>query len=107
MADDDEFDAQYDFYQKIAERNELTHSTWSIYEVTDFEAIPFPKATKLRHSEHWGEGVIELDLPTNATWLDLWKAADRLIYESKDNAHIYIEVFFEVDESTLLLIAGS
>lgn len=102
----EQFDVKYDFYKSIAEENELKHSVWSIYEISDFTLVPFPQATKLRYNEV-GMGVpAEVDLKLNSTWLDLWKAAEKAIELSKDFHHIYIEYFTE-DGTTLFLTTGS
>jgi len=104
--DEDDFDASYDLFQRIAKENKIKNSNWSIYEVTDFNLVPFPNATKLVYPLHPGKGQVEIKLQQNSTWLDLWKAADKAIQESGDLDHSYIEVFDDNGDE-LLLVTGS
>ncbi|MBY0552094.1 MAG: hypothetical protein K2W95_32720 [Candidatus Obscuribacterales bacterium] len=103
---DDDFDTKYDFYQNLAAENNLTNSTWSIYDVTDFKLVPFPNSTKLVYAEHSGNVPVEIKLRRGSTWLDLWTAADKAIKESGDSHHTFIEAF-EEDGEALVLVTGS
>lgn len=90
-----------------AEAGPFPNSTWSIWEVTDFTAVAFPGKRKMTYAVNWGNKDIELDLPENPTWLDMWKAADRIIKDSGDQHHVFIEGFTEKDGGVLDLDTGS
>lgn len=104
--DEDDFEASYEFFQSIAKENNIKHSTWSMYEVTDFNVVPFPNANKLIYSLYPARDQVEINLQPNSTWLDLWKAADKAIDESGDLDHSFIEEF-EEDGDALILVTGS
>lgn len=104
--DEDDFETSYELFQSIAKENNIKHSTWSMYEVTDFSVVPFPNANKLIYSLYPARGQVEINLQPNSTWLDLWKAADKAIDESGDLDHSFIEDF-EEDGDELILVTGS
>ena len=86
-------DEYYEFIEAIAEHHAF-QSHWSITEVTDFTEVPEAglAATKLKYDvdAFWGKSV-EINLPQEPTWLDLWTAADAAIAKSGDQHHIFIE----------------
>lgn len=102
----EQFDIKYDFYDRIAKENGFKYAVWSIFEVSDFAHVPFPRATKLRYDEVGLGSPVEVDLAPNSNWLELWRAADKAIELSEDLHHIYIERFTE-DDTTLFLTTGS
>ncbi len=65
---------------------------WSLWEVRDFTEVPFPYATQVEYSANFGDSV-SVNIPENATWLDLWKAADECIVKSEDGHHLFVERF--------------
>lgn len=102
--DDSDTDALFDWLSTIAGENNLS-SVWSMMDIRDFTAVPFPDVTRLEYDGGWGEAG-GVDLPPHATWLDLWKAADALIANSGDDHHVFIEEF-ELVEGDLYLHTGS
>lgn len=79
-----------EWYDKVSTANNLS-GVWSIFEVTDFTAVPFANVDCVVYTEHWGDDPVRVDLPKNATWLDIWRAADQAIVESGDDHHVFIE----------------
>lgn len=73
----------------------------------DFDAPhPFEGVTTMTHVHHWGEcGAIETPID-GPTWLDLWRTADRLVQETLDFHHHFIEAFV-VKDGKLELHCGS
>lgn len=95
----------------IAEENNFA-SSWSLGD-TDFSAIPFPGATRLRYRVNTffvdgGKKDVwhSVDLPARSTFLDLWKGADKLIRESGDHHHLFVEDFTP-EGTDLILFCGS
>jgi hypothetical protein len=78
------------WHRAIAQQEGITASQWSIFEVEDFTAVPFPNATEVSYDGRWGS-VQTVPIKPNSTWLDLWKAADKAIEGSGDLHHIFIE----------------
>lgn len=107
----DEFDIEEDNYErvnKLCEQHNDTfkNSIWSVYEINDFNDIAFEgENLTLFYKNHWGTPVYE-DLPTNPTWLDMWKYGDYLISISGDNHHIFIEDF-KRSNNTIYMYTGS
>jgi hypothetical protein len=100
---DDELDQRIDFYGEIQENLGL-QTIWSIFTVDDFRKVPFPEAEVITYKGGWGRsGSIWLE--TWATWEDLWIAADKLIVQSGDLHHIFIErISRSKDDPTELVI---
>lgn len=67
-------------------------AVWSADEVSDFNALhPYTGATAIRYKDNIGKPEhtpIEGD-----RWIDLYRAADRAIKNSRDDHHIFIEAF--------------
>jgi hypothetical protein len=101
------FEAKNAMFSAISEEHDLK-SCWSIYEVKDMAQVPFPNANSVVYDEHFGDNPVQVDI-VNASWVDLWKAADRLINISGDNHHVFIEAFTpkKGDPTTLQLSCGS
>jgi hypothetical protein len=104
--EEEQFNKQYEMYQQVAAENNFAHSVWSIYEVTDFAEVPYPNARVLHYPYSLDGQLIEVALKPDSTWLDLWRAADQAIAESKDEDHHFIELF-EGDGEILELVTGS
>lgn len=102
-----EHDKRYDHYRQVANENLFT-TIWSITEVEDVYSVahPFVGAEKLVYDDHWGDGVIEVEI-TGARWIDLWAAADKAIKQSGDSHHAFIEAFKHKSHNTLRLVTGS
>ncbi len=96
-----EYQRSWDVCQRLSEDHGFS-SIWSIHEVKDFTEVPFPEARAVTYTQHWGKPVDVL-LPANPTWLDLWKAADVLIKRSGDSHHVYIEDFKPRKENSFIL----
>lgn len=67
---------------------------WSLWEVRDFTEVPFPHATMVEYRTNFGDPVF-VNIIENATWLDLWKAADECIAKSGDRHHPFVEKFIQ------------
>lgn len=106
--DEAELEEAMERNEQIGRENDIKHSVWSMYEVTDFSAVPFPHAHTLFYENYFDEAKnINVPLNPNSTWLDLWRAADKTIETSGDADHIYIE-FLNCDEDGIVeLFAGS
>jgi hypothetical protein len=96
--DNSQFNNKHDHYRDVQFKNGF-ESVWSIYELSDLY---------LPHG--YGEDlVVEYNGYTEPvegnTWVDLWRAADKLIFET-DHHHIFIEAFVKKG-SKLQLITGS
>jgi hypothetical protein len=102
-------DQRMAFYDHIASQLGLKRSIWSIFEVVDFNKVPFPDVKWLRYK--FNSGLHVADRPINgwATWGDLWWLADEMIRASEDCHHIYIECFERdpSDPSVLTFYCGS
>lgn len=64
----------------------------------------------LVYTDHWGKaGEVKTSMPDNPTWRQMYVAADKLIQESGDENHIFIEQFTQApeDPNTYLLDTGS
>ncbi len=100
------FDTCFKWFDDIQRENQMS-SIWSLFEVRDFTAVPFPDATKMVYADHWGEKHFEVELPEKPTWLDLWIAADSLIKQSGDCHHSFIDAFEQWGNNVLSLSTGS
>lgn len=84
-------DARWNQAQRIAKNNNFNNSIWSIYEIEDFEVqSSVPVGAKL--SSYYSEKTVTVEGPT---WLDLWKATDKLIEMTRHyhGDHIFIEAY--------------
>lgn len=104
--ENEEYDRKNEMINKVQLENKFINSSWSIYEIEDFNAVPFPMAEVVAYSNHWGEEPVQMNIPKNSTWLDLWRAADSLIKKSGDEHHIFIEQF-TLRDNVLILSTGS
>lgn len=99
---DSELDQRIDFYGALQEFLGM-QTIWSIFTVDDFRKIPFPEAEVVTYDGGWGRsGSIVLE--TWATWADLWAAADKLIAQSGDLHHIFIERISRSKEDPTVLV---
>lgn len=83
-ADDLEFQRKTELYNSVAKENAIKTSIWSDFDVDDFTQIPFAATGMIYLGNH-------IPVQENSTWLDLWKAAEKLIRLSGDRHHIFIE----------------
>lgn len=74
-------------------------SVWSMYDV-DINAPSNIPAGILKYHRN------SIGIPENTTWLDMWCLADKLIKDSGDLHHTFIEDF-EVEGNVTTLITGS
>jgi hypothetical protein len=86
-------------------------SRWSLYNEsgTNADAVGIEgRGLTLVYTGHWGPTSASIDLPDNPTWKQLFVAADKLIRDSGDNHHTFIELFQRCGDSTTYeLITGS
>ena len=82
-------------------------SVWSLWNVRDFTEVPFPGATHVTYMNGFNGKSVGIQINENASWLDLWKAADTLITDSGDRHHVFIEKFKQHDNGDLSLTTGS
>lgn len=79
--------------QRIAKLNDFKHSIWSMYEIESFEDKSIvPAGAKLRSYYTGNDIIVNVE---GSTWLDLWKATDKLIGMSRDahGDHVFIEAY--------------
>jgi len=100
-------DEKFAYYDQV--RDELgLNAVWSIYEVENLsQPHPYVGATKVIYRAY-GAGDHEVAIEGN-TWKSLFIAADKLIRDSGDGHHIYIEDFKQssIDPSILFVTTGS
>ena len=107
--DSQAFDRKNDHYERIREKLGLA-SVWSMYEASNLSGLhPYPGATAVIYTDHWGDKDSVRVAITGVTWDALYVAADAAIRDSGDTHHIYIENFkpSKDDASTLVLTTGS
>lgn len=90
---------------RIAKQFDIKHSTWSMYEVADMTAVPYPDAVVLHYDGGWGKAVT-LQLVKGSDWIALWRTADQAIRLSGDTHHTFIESLTLVD-GVVVLSTGS
>jgi len=108
--DEEAFDRQHTYFESFREANGL-QAIWSIYELDQhgfLDLHPFEGATHVVYDSHWGQGDPEAEIQ-GGTWADLYRVADRVIQQSGDNHHIFIEQFTPIKDRPgyLRLITGS
>lgn len=78
-----------DFYSSVSDHIDDVSTMWSVFEVRDFTAIAFKGKYELYYDGGWGkEQSCDVE---NPTWLQIWQAANKLIKQSGDGHHIFIE----------------
>lgn len=95
-------------YTMIGSKNNF-ESIWSMDEVEDLnEKHPFTAAVYLTY-KLYGNGNVNTVLVGGDTWIDLWRAADKIIKMSGDNHHIFIENFVQNKQlgDRIILVTGS
>lgn len=105
-----QFNMLYNRFNDIALENMFV-TTWSIYEVEDLSVkMPFKDMVGKRLVyEYWDEKFADQVVETviqGDTWLDAWRAADRLLKDSND-FHRYVEDFIMLKDGSLKLVTGS
>ena len=98
---DDALEDKWDLSQRIAKLNGLKHSIWSMYEVSNFEdQSSVPEGAELRSYYSGNDIAVTVEGPT---WLDLWKATDKLISftEELHGDHVFIENFYKVSNDNI------
>ncbi len=100
----EEEDKAYSLKSEVLDKIQEEHgfqSVWSMSEVTDMTAV-FGYVEAVEY-----EGNTEV-VGTEVTWLQLWAIADRLMKQSGDFHHVYIENFAKKpNEIYHQLITGS
>ena len=87
------WDEQYKMAEEAKELNGFKNSIWSIYEIESFNDTSLvPSGSKLT-SYYSGKDIFVT--VEGSTWLDLWKATDKLIGLTKDlhGNHVFIEQY--------------
>jgi hypothetical protein len=100
-------DEKFDYYNQVRDDLDL-YAVWSIYEVENLnEPHPFKGVKKVIYRAY-GSGDHEVAIEGN-TWKALYVAADKLIRDSGDNHHMYIESFKQssIDPEILFVTTGS
>ena len=95
---DEERDEVFGRARKIARNNNFNHTVWSMYEVKNFEdKSNVPEGAKLRSYYTSKDFTVTVEGPT---WLDLWKATERLICMTRNihGDHIFIEGYYKVKD---------
>lgn len=97
-----------DWLNEIGGQQGIKVSVWSLWDVRDFTKVPFPGCTKLVYDGGWGEPG-SVTIPENATWVDLWKAAEQLIIksDSDDLHHVFIEKYELQEPGVVTFWCGS
>jgi hypothetical protein len=96
---DDIREDKWEHSQRIAKLNDFKYSIWSIYEIESYDdTSSVPPGSKL--ISYYSGRDISVTVE-GSTWLDLWKATERLIgmTESIHGGHIFIESFNKVKDS--------
>lgn len=89
VKEDSEFEIKMDFYDTVASINEFK-SIWSIYEVLDFNETPFKNLKSICYNGNRGfSGTYAFE--ETPTWIQIWQACEKLIVDSHDLHHIFIE----------------
>lgn len=85
------------------------NSVWSIFEAVDRLNEVALEATELTltYTVHWGPDAVQIKLPDNPTWWDLAQAADRLVKQSQDQHHVFVEGFIRTSNNTIDMYTGS
>jgi len=100
-------DEKFEYFNQV--RDELgLDAVWSIYEVDNLsERHPFEGAKKVIYRAY-GSGDHEVAI-VGSTWAALYVAANKLIRDSGDGHHIYIEDFKQssIDPEILFVSTGS
>lgn len=95
---DDIRDNAWNMAQNIGKNNNFNHTIWSMYEVNNFEdKSSVPVGAKLRSYYSGKDFTVTVEGPT---WIDLWKATDKLISmtENLHGDHIFIEGYFKAKD---------
>jgi hypothetical protein len=98
--------AQY--CQETAEAQGFTASMWSYRKVMFGEPHVFPGRTEMWHRS-WNDPEPLCEPIPGPLWLDIWKAADRLIARSRNHDHRFIEGLRQDanDPRRLILVTGN
>jgi len=100
------FDSAATQFERTAKAEGFTSSQWSIYDVADrMGTVPFPEAKMLIY-DRYTDTDLGVGLPPNATWVDLWRAADSLIKDSGDTHHVFIESITPKPGNKQVLLLG-
>ena len=98
-----DFDARMEHYRKVQEANRFM-SVWSIFDVDNVFDLSGMQGREMAY-----QGKV-VPLPGGTLqWWDLWRAAERLIKESGDSHHVFIETFVprKNNPNILELVTGS
>lgn len=104
-----ENDAHYRYLDKLGDEHGIKITSWSAEGADDpLQPHPFHGATTMYYKSHpfWGEPCGPFTTAISGDrWLDLWIAADKLVFQSGDHHHIFIEHFkpFERDKTPDML----
>lgn len=90
---------RHDYYEKEKEYHGMK-TTWSIFEIDNFQASSGITATELKYNG-WGEATIKM-APGNKTWMELWDYAEQVLYEADDLHHTFIESFTQAGDICIL-----
>lgn len=83
-----------DFLNDVAKRHSIEHSFWGLSfkdRTLDMNQVPYPDMKELHYRDR------KIDFKKSPTYLQIWKACDKLIKKSGDNHHNFIEDFLTHD----------
>ena len=91
----DQMDKLIYHYDDVA-RESGFKSVWSMWTTSEWQDMDdvsgIPEGTVIRYLSIWGDrGKESYSTVEGKTWLDVWKACDRVIEKSGDTHHIFIE----------------
>lgn len=103
-----------DYYRGCADEHGF-YSVWSMWEdptgqldrVWMIANHPYAEGTVIEYDASMGDGETHQVAIEGPTWLDVWKACEKLIELSTDTHHRFIENLREREDGVLVLVTGS
>lgn len=105
-----EFEDKMAYFEQARNHHKFK-SVWSMYDIDMTNGLVgrpgFDTVTDLVY-EGWDK-IVSVSIPSNPSYLQLWKAADELLQLAEDTHHVFIEGFRvdSKDNTKLFLCAGS
>lgn len=97
-----------DKHYLLREKYQIIYNLTSIFEMdADYEDKFDNNGHKVLHyTRHWGEEPVSMNIEHVENYIQLWQVCDKLIKQSKDSHHVFIENVVDID-GELQLITGS
>lgn len=89
----------------VGDENGCETTVWCDYAVRDFAKVAYEGDYTVHYDGGWG--IAGSESVMNPTYLQLWQIADRLIRQSGDLHHVFVEYFFIKGDGILELSTGS